>query len=240
MNESEMKFALEAVLMTADTPLSVDKLQKILAGDAKTVERDAVKKAIDALREDYAARAIEIAEVANGFRVQSRAEYAQWVNRQWEQRKPRYSRALMETLAIIAYRQPITRGEIENIRGVAVSTNIVRTLMEREWVRIVGHRDVPGRPAIYATSKEFLDYFGLKSLEQLPSLAELRDFDDMHPDLFKDVPAPEENGAEDAGQDGESDEALDEPSQAQEEVMDQPVVEGEEPAAAVEAARDQG
>jgi segregation and condensation protein B len=126
---------------------------------------------------------MELCEVANGFRIQVRADYAPWVSRLWEEKPARYSRALMETLALIAYRQPVTRAEIEEIRGVSVSSNIVKTLLEREWVRVVGHRDVPGRPALYATTREFLDYFGLQSLDQLPTLAELRDFDSINREL---------------------------------------------------------
>src|SRR5690606_37903643 len=125
----------------------------------------------------------ELMEVASGYRFQVRPEYAPWASRLWEERPRRYSRALLETLAIIAYRQPITRGEIEDIRGVAVSTNIAKTLLEREWIRVVGHKDVPGRPAMYATTRQFLDYFNLSSLEQLPPLADIRDLEDIGREL---------------------------------------------------------
>jgi segregation and condensation protein B len=122
---------------------------------------------------------MELREVASGYRVQIRSDYTPWVSRLWEERPPRYSRALLETLSIIAYRQPITRAEIEDVRGVSLSTNIFRTLLDRRWIRAVGHRDVPGRPALYGTTREFLDYFGLKSLDELPPLAELRDVDEL-------------------------------------------------------------
>jgi segregation and condensation protein B len=144
------------------------------------------------LERDYQDRGIELAQVAGGYRVQVRKETAPWVARLWEEKPARYSRALLETLSLVAYRQPITRGEIEDIRGVAVSTNIVKTLTEREWIRIVGHRDVPGRPALYATTRKFLDYFGLRSLNDLPTLAEIRDPEFLGDDL--DLGEPEEPG----------------------------------------------
>src|SRR5690554_4573769 len=158
------------------------------------------------VQESCADRGYELVEVASGYRFQVRSEYAPWASRLWEERPQRYSRALLETLAIIAYRQPITRGEIEDIRGVAVSTNIVKTLMEREWIRVVGHKDVPGRPAMYATTRQFLDHFNLTSLAELPPLAELREPSEVleHPPLADEqAPAgtepalpPADDGAE--------------------------------------------
>jgi segregation and condensation protein B len=142
-----------------------------------------VQQALAALREDYLERGVELVEVASGFRFQVRRDVHPFVAKLWTERQTRYSRSLLETLALIAYRQPITRGEIEQIRGVAVSTNTVRTLEEREWVRIVGYRDVPGKPALYGTTKQFLDYFNLKSLDQMPPLSELRDLDELAPEL---------------------------------------------------------
>src|SRR5690606_19645453 len=142
-----------------------------------------IEQALNALADEAPQRGIELVEVASGFRFQVRAEVQPWVSRLWTERQTRYSRALLETLALVAYRQPITRGEIEQIRGVAVSSNIIRTLEEREWVRVVGHRDVPGKPALYGTTRTFLDYFGLKSLDQLPPLSELRDIPDIDPQL---------------------------------------------------------
>lgn len=188
MSTDRIKRVVEAALMVADGPLSLDRLQALFAPElGLQVEKDDLRAALDALREQYREHGVELREVASGWRFQARTELAPWVNRLWEERTPRYSRALLETLAIIAYRQPITRGEIEDIRGVAVSPNIVKTLLEREWVRVAGHRDVPGRPAVYVTTREFLDYFNLKSLSELPSLADLRDIDDINLDLFGDA-----------------------------------------------------
>ncbi|MCS3902897.1 segregation and condensation protein B [Methylohalomonas lacus] len=184
MNATNIKNILEAALMVSTQPLTLDKLQGLFARDAVQPDRDALRSALAELAEDCSGRGIELTEVASGWRYQVRADYADWVNRLWDEKPPRYSRALMETLAIIAYRQPITRGEIEDIRGVSVSANIVRTLQEREWIKSVGHRDVPGKPELLATTKEFLDYFNLKKLSDLPTLAEIRDLDEINPDLF--------------------------------------------------------
>jgi segregation and condensation protein B len=214
MSTDRIKRVVEAALMVADGPLSLDRLQALFAPElGLQVEKDDLRAALDALREQYREHGVELREVASGWRFQARTELAPWVNRLWEERTPRYSRALLETLAIIAYRQPITRGEIEDIRGVAVSPNIVKTLLEREWVRVAGHRDVPGRPAVYVTTREFLDYFNLKSLSELPSLADLRDIDDINLDLFGeaagdrvepgDATPTDENGEPGAGADAE-------------------------------------
>ncbi|MBK1699843.1 SMC-Scp complex subunit ScpB [Thiococcus pfennigii] len=164
---------VEAALLAAGEPLALDRLLALF-GDDERPTREALREALTALEMDCRGRGIELVEVAGGYRLQVRREVAPWVARLWEEKPARYSRALLETLALIAYRQPITRGEIEEIRGVVVSTNIVRTLLEREWIRVVGHRDVPGRPALFATTRRFLDYFGLRSLNDLPPLAELR------------------------------------------------------------------
>jgi segregation and condensation protein B len=142
-----------------------------------------IGKALTDLGSDYAERGLELKEVASGFRLQVRQEVHPWVSRLWEERPQRYSRALLETLALIAYRQPITRGDIEEVRGVSVRSNIIRTLQEREWIRVVGHRDVPGKPALFSTTKIFLDYFNIKSLDDLPSLAEIRDMGSIEPEL---------------------------------------------------------
>ncbi|MGD9298580.1 MAG: SMC-Scp complex subunit ScpB, partial [Thiohalocapsa sp.] len=160
--------------MAAGAPLTTEQILSLYPEERRPA-RDEIRTAVDELSADYRERGIELVEVAGGWRIQVRRAVAPWVARLWEEKPPRYSRALLETLALIAYRQPITRGEIEDIRGVAVSTQIVKTLTEREWIRIVGHRDVPGRPALYATTRRFLDYFGLRSLNDLPPLAELRD-----------------------------------------------------------------
>lgn len=170
----ELKQVVEGALLASGEPLSVERLQD-LYDDRERPSREAVLAALEALRGDYEGHGVELVEVAGGWRTQVRASVAPWVGRLWQEKPSRYSRALLETLALIAYRQPITRGEIEQIRGVAVSTPIIKTLTEREWVRVVGHRDVPGRPALYATTRRFLDYFGLRSLNELPPLAEIRD-----------------------------------------------------------------
>lgn len=151
-----------------------------------------IVEVIQSLQADYAGRAMELKEVASGYRFQVRQDYADYVGKLWEERPAKYSRALLETLVLVAYRQPITRGEIESIRGVSVSTHIMKTLMEREWVRVVGHRDVPGKPAIYGTTKEFLDYFNLKSLDELPTLAEIKDLDKLVPELQLEEQAEEQ------------------------------------------------
>ncbi|MBX9608923.1 MAG: SMC-Scp complex subunit ScpB, partial [Gammaproteobacteria bacterium] len=196
-----LKPVVEALVMASDTPLNVERLCKLLEEEGGGgPSRDEVRGALDALQSDYAERGVELVEVASGYRFQARSAYAERVGRLWEERKPRYSRALLETLALIAYRQPITRGEIEHVRGVAVSSNIMRILQERDWIKTVGHRDVPGRPAVYATTKEFLDYFGLKSLAELPSLAELKDFDAINADLFANIVMDEEQAASEGGE----------------------------------------
>lgn len=169
-----LKQIIEGALLAAGGPLTPDQLLGLF-GEEERPDRDQVLETLASLEADYAERGIELVQVAGGYRVQVRREVAPWVGRLWEEKPVRYSRALLETLALIAYRQPITRGEIEDIRGVSVSTSIVKTLAEREWIRIVGHRDVPGRPALYATTRKFLDYFGLRSLNDLPTLAEIRD-----------------------------------------------------------------
>jgi segregation and condensation protein B len=182
MDSEKIRNIVEAALLAAGRPLKIDELIAIF-GDHERPGRDVIRAALDSLRDSYEGRGIELKEVASGFRIQVRQEMSDWLSRLWTERPPRYSRALLETLSLIAYRQPITRGDIEDIRGVSVSTNIIRTLMERQWVRVVGHRDVPGRPAMYATTREFLDYFGLKRLDDLPSLAELRDFESFNVEL---------------------------------------------------------
>lgn len=200
MTEQQLKNIVEAALLAAGRPLTLDHLLRLFAED-NPPERQALRKALTTLMEEYADRGIELTEVASGFRIQVREELAPWLHRLDEERPPRYSRALLETLALIAYRQPITRGEIEEVRGVSVSSNIIRTLLEREWIRVVGHRDVPGRPAMYGTTRQFLDYFNLKGLDELPTLAELRDLDAIDADLELEIPLAEgEKGA--AGEEG--------------------------------------
>ncbi|MBT8047329.1 MAG: SMC-Scp complex subunit ScpB [Xanthomonadales bacterium] len=179
---TSLKCILEAVLLAADEPVSLATLSRVFKEEERPSDND-LGKALEELGEDYAERGLELKEVASGFRIQAREDVNQWVSRLWEQRPQRYSRALLETLALIAYRQPITRGDIEEVRGVSVRTNIIRTLQEREWIRVVGHRDVPGKPALFGTTKAFLDYFNLTSLDDLPSLAEIKDMDSIEPEL---------------------------------------------------------
>jgi segregation and condensation protein B len=175
MDQTEIKHVVEAALLAAGRPLTLDRLTELFTAKGSGPDRASVKQALETLATDYEGRGIELKEVASGYRVQVRRTMSDWLMPLWEERAPRYTRALLETLALIAYRQPITRGEIEEVRGVVVSTNIIRTLLERSWIRVVGHRDVPGKPAMFGTTREFLDYFGLKRLEDLPPLAEIKD-----------------------------------------------------------------
>jgi segregation and condensation protein B len=190
MSLESLKPTLEAAIMASSEPLAVNDMLALFDGDLERPDRDAVRAVLDQLQSDYTGRGIELVEVASGYRFQVRSRYAEWVNRLFDEKPQRYSRALLETLAIIAYRQPITRAEIENVRGVSVSTGIIKTLQEREWVRVVGNREVPGRPELLATTRQFLDYFNLKSLSDLPTLAEVKDFDKMNPDLFEGMDLP--------------------------------------------------
>jgi segregation and condensation protein B len=192
MEQTEIKHFIEAALLAAGRPLSVDQLQSLFDGRSAPAKPE-IRDAISSLVDEYADRGIMIAEVASGFRIQITAGMAERLSKLWEERPPRYSRALFETLALIAYRQPITRGEIEEVRGVSVSPNIVRTLLDRDWVRVVGHRDVPGRPEMFGTTRTFLDYFGLKKLDDLPALADLSDWESLRVQL--DLPAVDEDRA---------------------------------------------
>lgn len=182
MDANEIKYFVEAALLAAGRPLSIDQLQGLFGANS-VPERSQIREAINNLQSDYENRGLTITEVASGFRTQIKASMGDRLQKLWEERPPRYSRALFETLALIAYRQPMTRGEIEEIRGVAVSSNIIRSLMEREWIRVVGHRDVPGRPAMFGTTRSFLDYFGLKKLDDLPPLADLSDWESLRVQL---------------------------------------------------------
>jgi segregation and condensation protein B len=190
MDDTEVKYFIEAALLAAGRPMSIEQLHSLFDG-RMAPEKSEIRKAITTLNEEYELRGITISEVASGFRIQVKAAMADRLQKLWEERPPRYSRALFETLALIAYRQPITRGEIEEVRGVSVSSNIVRSLVEREWIRVVGHRDVPGRPAMFATTRLFLDYFGLKKLDDLPPLADLSDWESLRVQL--NLPAVEED-----------------------------------------------
>ena len=189
MDTTNLKRILEATLLASPHPLSLPQLGALFS-DAEQPGPDAIAQAIEALTLDAEHRGVALVEVASGFRYQVRADVHPWVTRLWSERPGKYSRALLETLALIAYRQPITRPEIEQIRGVVVSSNIIRTLEEREWIRVVGHRDLPGRPALFGTTRTFLDYFNLRSLDELPPLADIRDLDEMLPQFdFATAPA---------------------------------------------------
>lgn len=181
-SSEKIKNIVEAAVMAASKAISIDKIL-ILFPETEIVDREMIRQAIEQLMKDYQSRGVELIEVSSGFRFQVAQTVAPWVSRLWEERPQKYSRALLETLALVAYRQPVTRGEIEEIRGVSVSSHIMRTLVEREWVRVIGHRDVPGKPAMYATTKTFLDYFGLKKLDELPALSEIRDLDVINAEL---------------------------------------------------------
>jgi len=182
MNHQYVKNVVEAALLAAGRPLTLDELMSVFDERDGSIAEE-VKGAIATLTEEYATRGLELLEVASGFRIQIRAAVAQPVARLWQERPAKYSRALLETLALIAYRQPITRGEIEQIRGVAVNPNIIKTLHERNWIRVVGHRDVPGKPELLGTTREFLDYFSLKKLDDLPTLAQLKELEDLRVQL---------------------------------------------------------
>jgi len=182
-----VKQILEASLLAAGGPLSLERLLDLFDEDQRPAGKE-IRGNLAELAEDYQGRGMELKEVASGWRIQVRQDYAAWVARLYEDRPARYSRALLETLAIIAYRQPVTRGEIEDIRGVSVGSNLIKTLTEREWIRVVGHRDVPGKPALYATTRHFLDYFNLRSLDELPALHELKDLDEIAGELPLDDP----------------------------------------------------
>lgn len=202
MDIDRLKQIAEAILLAAGRPLTMDQLLAMFT-EAERPERSDMRKALSALESDFESRGIQLAQVASGYRIQVREAMQPWVSRLWEEKPSRYSRALLETLSLIAYRQPITRGEIEEVRGVSVSTSIMKTLLEREWVRAVGHRDVPGHPAIYGTTRQFLDYFGLKSLDELPTLAELRDLSTIGAELefdLSDIPGLEVESANDDGE----------------------------------------
>jgi len=186
---------LEVVLLSAARPVPLEDLVALIAVDASLGDqtpsapdrqalRALVRRALERLAEECSGRGVELREVASGFRYQVKATFSHWVSRLNAERPPRYSRALLETLALIAYRQPVTRGEIEDVRGVAVSASIMRTLLERDWIRVLGHREVPGRPELYGTTRAFLDDFNLRRLEDLPPLAEIHDLENMHDDLF--------------------------------------------------------
>jgi segregation and condensation protein B len=190
MDQQLITRIVEAALLAANQPLTLTQLHALFPED-QPAPADSVEQALETLREACADRGVELVEVSSGFRFQVKADVHPWITRLWTERQTRYTRATLETLALIAYRQPITRGEIEQVRGVAVNSNIIKALEEREWIRVVGHRDVPGKPALFGTTKGFLDYFGLKRLDELPPLSELKDIGELEPQLqFDGAPAP--------------------------------------------------
>ncbi len=189
ISKDKLKNIVEAAILAVAKPMSVDQLLKLFTDDERPSSSD-IKEVIQQLQQDSQGRGVELKKVASGFRYQARQDYSEWLSRLWEEKPAKYSRAALETLALIAYRQPTTRSEIEDVRGVGVSSSIIKTLIEREWIRVVGHRDVPGRPALYATTKQFLDYFDMTSLQELPTLAEIKDLDDLNPEL--DLPNPDD------------------------------------------------
>lgn len=191
----ELKNIVEAALLVAGQPLTIEKLQSLFPDEAARPGREEIRAVLEALEQDYAGRGIELKQIDKGYRIQTRDKYASWIQRLAEERPPRYSRALLETLAIIAYRQPVTRADIEEIRGVSVSTEIIKTLLGREWVRQVGVREVPGRPGLYGTTRAFLEHFNLKGLEELPPLAELRSIEQISSELDLRLTQHLESGA---------------------------------------------
>jgi segregation and condensation protein B len=186
MEIQQLKNVIEAILLAAGRPLNIDQLLTMFA-EHERPERSEMREAVSVLQKEYESRGIALIQVGSGYRIQVRETMQPWVEHLWDEKPARYSRALLETLALIAYRQPVTRGEIEEVRGVSVSSTIIKTLLEREWVHVVGHREVPGRPAMYGTTRKFLDYFSLKSLSELPSLAELRDLNEIGKELELDL-----------------------------------------------------
>jgi len=234
MDQALINRIVEAALLGSNQPLTLVQLQGLFP-EEEPAPPGSIERALEQLRDGCAERGVELVEVASGFRFQVKADVHAWVARLWTERKTKYTRATLETLALIAYRQPITRGEIEQVRGVAVSSNIIQALEEREWIRVIGHRDVPGKPALFGTTKGFLDYFGLKRLDELPPLSELKDIGELEPQLPLDnegqPAAPQAAGAqmdidpsaandESAGDDDERDAGLaadgDAPQQAPE------------------------
>lgn len=202
-----LKQIIEAALLAAGEPLSVAQISALF-DEAERPGNEAIGKALDELTADCADRGVELKKVASGYRLQVKPGLQEWISRLWSERPQRYSRAMLETLALVAYRQPITRGEVEEVRGVSLSSNIIRTLQERDWIRVVGHRDVPGKPALFGTTRTFLDYFNLESLDELPTLAEIKDMETLEPELDFEAPLarPEPTGSDESHDPAEANE----------------------------------
>lgn len=198
MQTEKLQNILEAILISSEKPISLEKLLGFFQPE-DLVNRNDVKEALADLQERFTTHGFELIETASGYRFQTKEEYKQWVTQHWDEKPAKYSRALLETLALIVYRQPITRAEIEDIRGVAVSSLVIKTLHERDWIRIVGHKEIPGRPSLLGTTRQFLDYFNLKSLDEMPSLSEIQDIDKLYPEL--DLKMKEELGEMEEGSD---------------------------------------
>lgn len=196
MTDKDLKSIVEAAIFACDEPITVERLLSLFS-ETERPEKAELKALLENLAEDYQARGIELQRIASGYRFQAKADFAPWLQKLWEKRPPRYSRAILETLALIAYKQPITRGEIESVRGVAVSSQIVKTLLDREWVKVIGHKEVPGRPALLATTKSFLDYFNLTGLSDLPPLPEVADLDTAGAQLGEQLALSAEKTAQD-------------------------------------------
>ena len=199
MNSDFLRQILEAAIMVSDKPMDVSHLEKLF-DEKERPHRDEIRAALDEITTDCRDKGFELVKVSSGYRFQTKQSLSAWVSRVWEEKPKKFSRAMLETLVLIAYRQPTTRGDIESVRGVSVSSDIIRVLDERGWIRVVGHRDVPGKPELLATTKEFLDYFNLKSLDQLPSLAEIKDFTDVDPALELLMPVDSLSSADEDSQ----------------------------------------
>ena len=199
MNSDFLRQILEAAILVSDKPMDISHLEKLF-DEKERPHRDEIRAALDEIATDCRDKGFELVKVSSGYRFQTKQSLSAWVSRVWEEKPKKFSRAMLETLVLIAYRQPTTRGDIESVRGVSVSSDIIRVLDERGWIRVVGHRDVPGKPELLATTKEFLDYFNLKSLDQLPSLAEIKDFTDVDPALELLMPVDSVSSADEDSQ----------------------------------------
>jgi len=215
MQPEQLRNIIEAALLVAARPMSLNQLESLFVDDETPPSRDDIRESLQELQSHFENRGIELVEVASGWRMQSRQEVSSWVAHLFQEKAPRYSRALLETLVLVAYRQPITRGEIEDVRGVAVSSNIVKTLIERDWVKVVGYRDVPGRPELLATTRHFLDYFNLRKIGDLPTLSEIKSLEEIVPELAEEVSMLDSTPVEDSENGEEGDHAESDVSESQ-------------------------